>query len=94
MGIRNAGFEELGPEAWRLRSSPDPTLIEQRTAAPRDRIVRSRGALSAAPIAPTTPISMAPISMAPTMPLPMARPVDTEPVVALSAAAAAAAAPR
>jgi hypothetical protein len=85
MGSRNAGFEEFAPDAWSSRSSPDPTLIEQRTAAPRDRIVRSRGALAAAQTLPALPL---PIAIA------IARPADPEPVVALSAAAAAAAAPR
>jgi hypothetical protein len=42
MGSRNAGTEEPGREDWRVKTSSDPTLVAQKTAAARERIVSSR----------------------------------------------------
>jgi len=49
MIVRNAGYESNSSDEPRRATSSDPTLVEQRIAAPRDVIVHSRNSFSAAP---------------------------------------------
>lgn len=49
MVVRNAGNEPNSRDEPRRATSSDPTLVEQRIAAPRDVIVHSRLANQAAP---------------------------------------------
>jgi len=41
MTVRNAGYESTSSDEPRRATSSDPTLVEQRIAAPRDVIVHS-----------------------------------------------------
>ena len=49
MIVRNAGCESTSSDEPRRATSSDPTLVEQRIAAPRDVIVHSRVSHAAAP---------------------------------------------
>jgi hypothetical protein len=49
MVVRNAGYEPNSRDESRRATSSDPTLVEQRIAAPHDVIVHSRTAAQAAP---------------------------------------------
>lgn len=49
MIVRNAGCETTSRDEPRRATSSDPTLVEQRIAAPRDVIVHSRSSKAAVP---------------------------------------------